>query len=234
MKTGMTVQLGDLLYENKLRDTSDTQGFVLEGDGAVTFPMGRMRLESTRHPDEGQAANIVYWCPESFPDNVALNWSFWPVRQPGLCILFFCAAGRHGEDLFSPALSGRDGIYDQYHHGDINAYHVSYFRKTYATERRFQTCNLRKSYGFHMVAQGADPIPPVVDCDPPYRMQVIKYGPHISFSIDGLPIFHFIDDGDTYGPVLTGGKIGFRQMAPLIAEYSDLQVHAVKELNFGS
>ena len=27
------------------------------------FPQGRMRLESLRGRDEGQQANIVFWCP---------------------------------------------------------------------------------------------------------------------------------------------------------------------------
>jgi len=46
----------------------------------------------------------------------------------------------------------------------------------------------------------------------------------LSFAINELPIFTWIDDGETYGSLLTGGKIGFRQMAPLMAEYSNLTV----------
>lgn len=92
-------------------------------------------------------------------------------------------------------------------------------------EREFHTCNLRKSYGFHLVAQGADPLPSVSDMTESYRMLVVKRGPVLSFAINELPVFTWIDDGDTYGPLLTGGKMGFRQMAPLIAEYSDLTVY---------
>jgi len=29
----------------------------------------------------------------------------------------------------------------------------------------------------------------------------------------------------TYGPLLEDGKIGFRQMAPLVAEYANLKVY---------
>lgn len=221
-------ELDSLIYKNPLASEDDVAAFVMEGDGAVTFPLGRMRLESTRHPSEGQAANIVYWCRETFPDYIAIRWKFWPIRQPGLAIMFFSAAGRKGEDLFDPSLSKRVGIYDQYHSGDINAYHISYFRKSYPAERRFQTCNLRKSCGFHLVAQGADPLPSVEHSDPPYQIQIVKAGPYIEFSIDDLPILHFHDDGLTYGPVLGAGKIGFRQMSPLIAEYSDLEVYRLR------
>ncbi|XEC96315.1 DUF1961 family protein [Paenibacillus tarimensis] len=227
MTTKLQVEYGELIYSNPLAGPSDTSNFIMEGDGAVSFPMGRMRLESTRDPQEGQAANVVYWCPETLPDRIAVRWNFWPVRQPGLAILFFSAAGREGQDLFDPSLNRRVGIYDQYHSGDINAYHVSYFRKSYSSERRLQTCNLRKSCGFHLVAQGADPIPHIDHCEPPYRIELVKNGADIAFFVDGLQLFHYVDDGTTYGPVLGGGKIGFRQMSPLIAEYSDLQVFEI-------
>ena len=45
--------------------------------------------------------------------------------------------------------------------------------------------------------------------------------------MNDIAIFHWIDDGRSFGPVLNGGKIGFRQMAGLIAEYGNLQVHEV-------
>lgn len=213
------------IYENRLASAEDIARFVLEGDGAVTFPMKRMRLESTRHPDEGQLANVVFWCPEEFPQDLAVSWNFWPIREPGLAIMFFGAKGRGGFDLFDPRLAPRQGIYDQYHHGDIDAYHISYFRRRYAEERQLHTCNLRKSYGFHLVAQGADPIPGVADAVGPYRMLIVKQGGLIHFAVNELTVFTWEDDGTSFGPVLGGGKIGFRQMAPLIGEYADLKVY---------
>jgi hypothetical protein len=218
----------ECLYDNPLRDMTDVKDFKLEGDAAVSFPLGRMRLENKRDPSEGQQSNFVFWCDRDFPADIAISWDFWPIREPGLCILFFAAKGQKDEDIWDPNLAPRTGIYDQYHHGDINAYHVSYFRRRYEEERAFHTCNLRKSYGFHMVAQGADPIPDVSDSRPPYHVSMYKYREHIRFYINDLLIFHFVDDGKTYGPVLQDGKIGFRQMAPLIAEYANLKVHSIK------
>ncbi|MNY82866.1 hypothetical protein D3C86_2252240 [compost metagenome] len=58
-------------------------------------------------------------------------------------------------------------------------------------------------------------------------MKVIKWGREIHFFINDLPIFEWEDDGETFGQVLQGGKLGFRQMAPLIAEYANLRVHRV-------
>lgn len=214
----------DLIYENPLRSVEDVREFRMEGEAAVTFPLGRMRMENKRDPKEGQKSNFVFWCPEDCPANVAISWDFWPIREPGLCILFFSATGRAGEDLFDDGLSQRVGIYDQYHHGDINAYHVSYFRRKQPDERIFHTCNLRKSYGFHLVAQGADPIPSVSDAEGPYRMTLIKNQGEITFLVNDLPVFRWIDDETP----LAGGKIGFRQMAPLIAEYANLKVFELK------
>ena len=216
-----------LVYENPLASATDVDGFLMEGSGATTFPMGRLRLENLRDPSEGQKANIVVWCPRDFPADVCVEWDFWPIREPGLCIVFFSAIGRNGNDIFDDSLARRDGIYSQYHSGDIDAYHLSYFRRKAETERAFQTCNLRKSRGFHLVAQGADPLPSVIDAMPPYALRLSKLGPDVSFSINDLCVLRWSDD-EQHGPVLGAGKIGFRQMAPLIAEYANLRVYTTK------
>jgi hypothetical protein len=222
--------LKQLIYENRLASADDVKHFRMEGEAAVSFPLNRMRMENKLDPELGQKANFVFWCPVDFPDHIAISWDFWPIREPGLCILFFAATGIHGEDLFDPRLAVRTGIYSQYHSGDINAYHVSYFRRKEKDERTFHTCNLRKSRGFHLVAQGADPIPSVGDAEGPYNIKVFKYGGEILFAINDLTVFHWIDDGVAYGKPLGGGKIGFRQLSPLIAEYANLKVHAIEPL----
>ncbi|UQZ35653.1 DUF1961 domain-containing protein [Paenibacillus sp. PK3_47] len=214
------------IYHNSLAGPEQMDGFRMEGDGITSFPMGRLRLESTRSAEEGQKANIVLWCPEDFPADHAVSWKFRPLREPGLAILFLAAAGWEGKDLFDPSLPARTGEYDQYHHGAMNAFHISYFRRMWQEERSFHTCNLRKSYGFHLVAQGADPLPDVADMSEEYQMLVVKQGAEVTFAVNGLPLLHWSDDGSSFGPVLGGGKVGFRQMAPLIAEYSDLTVYA--------
>jgi hypothetical protein len=204
-------------YENALASEADLAGFRLEGDGAVSFPLGRLRLESKPQEDEAKDPNVVLWCPEDFGPDITVEWDFWPIREPGLCILFFHARGRSGEDLFD--LAPRTGAYEQYHHGDLDAYHVSYFRRRWPTERALHTCNLRKSYGFHLVTQGPDPLPAVLDAQGPYALRLSIQDGEISFSIDGLVSFSWRDEQP-----LSGGKIGFRQMAPMIGDYANLRV----------
>lgn len=213
------------IYENALSCERDIEGFRMEGSARVYFENGKMRMKNTLDESLGQKSNFVFWCPEDFPSDVIIEWNFRPIEEPGLAILFFSAKGTGGEDLFDNLLSPRDGQYNQYHSGDINAFHVSYFRRKWDEERGFHTCNLRKSKGFHLVTQGADPIPNADDAKESYRMRVVKCGNEVQFFIDDLFVFNFTDDGETYGPLLGGGKIGFRQMAPLIGEYSNLVVY---------
>lgn len=219
----------ELIYINPLSDESDVKDFIMEGSASVYFENGKMRMKNKLSEELGQKSNFVYWCPVDFPENIEINWKFKPIEEPGLCILFFAACGKNGEDLFSDTLALRDGRYELYHSGDINAYHVSYFRRKWEEERAFHTCNLRKSCGFHLVAQGADPIPDCADSKEFYELKLTKYNGRISFSVDDLTVFEWNDDGEKYGKILGGGKIGFRQMAPLVGEYSDLCVYSLKQ-----
>lgn len=222
---------GDTLYENPLASENDITSFRLEGQARLEFPNGRLRMENVLDPSLDQAANFVLWCPEEFPDHVCFSWDFWPVREPGLCIFFFSACGRGGRDLFDSSQSPRTGKYDQYHSGEINALHLSYFRRKHLSERGFCTCNLRKSHGFHLVAQGGDPIPTVADALPPYHLTLWKAGPRVVFSIrhrkEEIEVLDWVDDERTFGSALQGGRVGFRQMAPLIGEYANFRVRRI-------
>jgi len=224
----MDYDVGDVLYENPLSRQADIEDFHAEGDVLLTFPHGRLRMQNAVEPgpDAGVHGNFLFWCPETFPDDIAVSWDFQPFTDAGLAMFWIAATGRNGEDLFDPSLAPRNGDYRQYNRGDINALHQAYYRRN-PSEIGFQTCNLRKSHGFHLVARRGDPIPDSCHATGPYRMQVVKSGPDFQLHINDLLALDWHDDGDTYGPVLGGGKIGFRQMAGLVAEYADLAVHKI-------
>lgn len=218
--------MDQLLYFNRLACPEDIKDFVLEGQARIDFKDGYMVMENALPAQDGQKANYVLWCPEEFPSNVRIEWEFQPLTDIGLCILFFAARSMDGKDIFDKDLQPRTGEYALYHHGDIHTFHVSYYRRKEPTERVFHTCNLRKSYGFHLVAQGADPIPDARDCRDFYHMTIVKKDREVTFWINDLQIFRYSDDGETYGEALGGGKIGFRQLAPLVAAYRNLRVYA--------
>ena len=220
---------GALIYENPLSCPDDLREFTLEGKALTGFPNGRLQLENAESARLGQKANYVLWCRKVFPSDILLEMEFRPLREPGLAMLFFSASGRDGRDLFDASLAPRTGEYAQYHHGDINAFHLSFFRRKEKDERSFHTCNLRKSYGFHLVAQGADPIPDVDDADEFYTLSLLKKGADVRFAINGLEVLVFHDDGEQYGPLLQGGCVGLRQLAPMVGEYGNLRVYSLKE-----
>lgn len=222
-----TFSMGERIHHNPLASERDVADFRLEGSAKIHFPEGRMRLENVVDPSEGDLANFVLWGGVELPDNVCIRWNFYPIREPGLAILFFAARGHGGKDVLNASLKPRNGGYPEYHSSDLDAFHVAYFRRKHPPVRAFHTCNLRKSAGFQLVAQAADPLPEVGDAFPPYRMTVVKSGPEVWFAINHLLLFRWVDDG-SHGPVLGGGRFAFRQMAPLIAEYSDLEVRRVK------
>lgn len=219
------VKLGPCLYNNPLSSAADLADWRLEGRAALSYPQGRLRLESVVPTAEGQKANYVLWCPKQFPDGIVISFDFHPIREPGLAMFWFAANGHKGLDLFDPSLPVRSGDYDHYRFGAINAYHAAYFRR--GKPGCFQICNLRKSNGFHLVAQGGDPIPSMV-YDPPYKIRVLLHQGQIQFEIDELVVYSWHDQGTIGGPALGPGYLGFRQMAPLIAEYANLQVHVLE------
>ena len=214
-----------LIYSNHLACENDISSFILEGQAKMSFPNGCLRLENAQSAALGQKANYVLWCDKVFPADFTLKLKFRPIREPGLAMLFFCASGREGQPLFDPCLAPRTGEYHQYHHGDINAFHLSFFRRKEPDERAFHTCNLRKSYGFYLVAQAADPIPDVADAADFYELTLVKQAGTVSFSVNGLKVLRFTDDGSEYGPLLGEGCIGLRQLAPMAGEYKDLRVY---------
>ena len=215
-----------VLYANPLRTPSDVAEWVAEGPMRAAEGPDGLELESAADDAKlGDHAHFTVWCPTELPDRIRISWSFRPLTDEGLAMVFFAATGI-GADLFSSRLAPRTGYYPEYHSGDIRTLHASYYRRKWQSERRFTTTNLRRSPGFQLVAQGADPLPAIDDIDGFYRVHVDKDGPSVRFGIDGLTLFGWRDESDD---ILAGGRMGFRHMAPLRAAYRDLEVTSLHD-----
>lgn len=213
-----------LLYRNTFNSSASLTGWIAEGPLNASVSNNTLTLSGAGNPDD----YFVYWLPETFPDHIRITWDFQPVQEPGLAMFFFGATSLSGGSIFDASLKPRNGSYPQYHSSDIRLLHASYFRRRWPEERNFHVANLRKSPGFHLVAQGADPIPSVEDVQGAYyRIEVVKDGSKVSFAVNGLGIFEWEDEEGETGPGVQGGRIALRGMQPLVARYRNLEVWAL-------
>ncbi len=204
---------GELLYSNDFDDEDALESWVVEGAVRERIEDGKLHLEAY---NEG-ATKGVAWCLEDFEDPVEITYTYKPLTPHGLSIIFFMAEGRDGEDIFSWE---RDGTFSQYIKGKMNTYHISYHR--HFTDR----CNVRKNYGFHLVAEAIDPCRMTGH---EYQITVRKFGPHVQFLVDGRLVHNWYDDGRAGGPPHNSGKIGFRHTRECQALYDDLRVYRLEK-----
>jgi hypothetical protein len=220
-KSGIEQRKGSLLYQNPLSRPEHLEDWVMEGPGNIEFHEGWIRMYSP-----GMEGHHVLWNRTDFPENFIAEWEIQIESEHGLCIVFFAAKGRHGGSIFDPALQKRDGIFHQYHSGDINTYHASYFANNSGPQEGRITSNLRKNHGFFLVSNGPVGIQP--GSEEVHKVTLMKDGNHIEIAVDGQRIISFYDDGKTYGEVLGNGKIGLRQMEQTTARYRNFKVYEVR------
>ena len=193
------------VYETDFDDPAELDNWVREGGESATIADGRLKLQTGPSPEEGQ--HLVLWLRQELPADFLAEWTMRPYdKTNGLTIVVFNARGRNGEDLFDPGLRPRNGEFVDYHSGDLDNYHISY----YAGHRG--SVNLRKNYGFYLAALGAERVhtsPP----GPFHRITLLKQGGKIRLATDGIVSLKFDDDGTTYAPVHAHpGRLGLRQM----------------------
>jgi hypothetical protein len=215
---------GALIHAHPLATPDDIAGWQLEGPGAMEFEDGWMRIFSRR--PQGPQGHLVLWYPADLPDRFIAEWEMQLLKEEGLCIVFVAARGRRGEDLFASSLARRDGVFDQYIQGDIDCYHISYYPNSPVMEPGRTTSNMRKNAGFFLVDNGPIGIP--IGSKEIHRITVIKDEGRVQLAVDGRVVIDFTDDGTQFGPRLTEGKLGFRQMQWTDARYRNLRIHALR------
>ncbi len=198
------------VYQSSFDDSSALKDWFLEGGKKMSVQNGNLVLESIPGTKRSKrdANHLVAWLTKVVPADFLLEFTIRPLhRNQGLNIVFFNARGRNGENIFKPPIKPRTGYFKQYHHGDINCYHVSYW----AAGRN--SSHIRKNYGFYRVAVGDD----YISSAPEGSFQTVKIykrGGKIRVMVDDVVEVAYDDDGKTFGPVLNNsGWIGLRQMA---------------------
>ena len=209
---------GSLLHKNKLATEKDVSDWIMEGPGRIEFKDKWMYMHA---PDEEM--HHVFWCPEDFPASFIAEWEMQNLEtDAGLCIVFFSARGMKGESIFDPSFPSRDGTFRQYNRSDyFNCYHISYYANAKPKPGR-EISHLRKNSGFHKVHIGKPGIPTA--SKERHQITMVKDGARILMFVDDRKIIDWTDDGLTYGPVLKGGKMGFRQMKWTHFRYRNFRV----------
>lgn len=212
---------GELVYENHLDCQDAVKEWQMEGPGKIEFKDGWLHMYS---PDEKW--HHVFWCPQDFPKSFIAEWEAQNIEpDKGLCIIFFAAKGVNGEDIFDSTLPQRDGTFKQYTKSAINCYHISYYANNPKLPDRGDS-HLRKNKDFHLVLTGHEGIPTI--SKKIHKIRLIKNDNHIVMHVDDRKIIDWIDNGKEYGPVLSGGKIGFRQMQWTHFRYRNFKVWGIK------
>ncbi len=212
---------GELVVEDTF-DEPWEENWTLEGPGILTQEDGRLRMQEPEPGEEG-ANHIVLWNNTEHPKDFIAEWEFTPNTVEGLCIVFFSAKGVGGESIFDPSLAERDGTFSGYTMGDINSYHISYFRNT---NTRSPNCALRKNSGFWRVSGGYDYIP--LEAGVTSKLTLVKRGAHIQFAVDDRISIDWVDGGVSRGGVWGSGHFGLRQMMTTDGWYDNVRIWAVE------
>lgn len=209
------------MYESGLSSEGDVTGWIMEGPGKVAFQEGWMVMHS---PNE--KGHHVYWSPAQLPSSFIASWEAQNLdTDAGLCIVFFAAEGKNGEDIFDKSFPKRTGIFKQYTKSkNFNNYHISYYANT-KDKRSKEVTHLRKNAGFNKVQVGEPGIP--LASREVHKVTLIKEAEQIKMFIDDRKVIDWSDDGQTYGRVLKGGRIGFRQMKWTRFQYRNLKIWEV-------
>ena len=225
--TPTDVDFDNPVYECSFGRPADLRDWRFEGGKRMSIADGNLVLESepSSDPTKNSRNHLVCWLTKEIPADFLLEFTIRPKdRKKGLNIVFFNTRGVNGENIFQPPIKPRDGTFRQYHSGDLNSYHVSYW----AGDRGF--ANLRKNHGFHLVASGKELI---ADAKPGVfqTVRIYKRAGNIRIMVDDVVAVGFDDDGKEFGPVHThSGWIGLRQMGhTLRCEYGHVKVWPLKK-----
>ncbi|HUU29598.1 MAG TPA: DUF1961 family protein [archaeon] len=200
--------------------------WLIEGDVQARIEDGRLRFEAAA--ETGVEKGNIWW-RKHFRGPIQIEYDYQSATPYGLSMVWWHAHGRGGEDLFSYE---RSGVYDEYVKGRMNGYHISYHRFNSGVS------NLRKSYGFHLLASNSDPIP-IADLEP-HHIVIYNQDNRIRFEVDGKLVHDFIDKGEGCiggkewlhefpcqgtGPNFTQGKLGLRHTQKQVAYYDNFRVY---------
>ena len=196
---------GKVLLEEKFENL---EGWRHEGGGRMALDdkePGTLRLECLGSKQGGAGAQA--FCLKDFPDGVAIEYDLKVLTKNGLVITFLAIKGAKGEDLFSPELPKRTGVFGDYVRSErLVSYHVSVSRYDDKGVHTGES-NWRRNPGLNMMKSGEDLCKEINRW---YRIRLVKDGGHCQLGVDGKLAHEFTDPGELKTPLPADGKVGFR------------------------
>jgi hypothetical protein len=185
--------------------------WIAEGNGGVEIRHGKLRVSPLRFDAKGRQisgqprSHLVIWNKNIFPADFLLEFEMSPNGSTnGLTIVFLCATGKNGEDIFDLSLPPRQADYKTYHSGAIANYSDSYWSRN--TEVESVTNRLRKNAGFKLVAEGKSLTTGSTDVT--HHLRILKVGQHLEIEVNGKIILKWDDPEKSLG----AGRVGLRSM----------------------
>jgi hypothetical protein len=200
------------MWKRKAVPAPDAE-WIAEGWGGAEVRDGRLFVapspfDASGRPspvEQGRRSHMVVWNRGIFPADFLLEFEMSPCGSTnGLTIVFLCASGRNGEDIFDLSLPPRRAEYQAYHSGALANYTDSYWSRNNEVESLSN--RLRKNPGFKQVAEG--PSLTTGPTDVTHRLRILKSGSRIEVEVNGKVLIKW-DDTDR---PLKAGRIGMRSM----------------------
>lgn len=220
---GQSFSLGETIYKNPMSTPDDLDDWYATHGNPTIKPSpdneGMLRIQSDEH--------FFLWNKQIFSDRIAISYDFMPIARKnnrGLAMIWCSVTGPNGEEIRTQT-------------GNMNGMRVAYFRRNkYNKEVFFNMISFRKYWHGNNPTMGyrPDPIPSPQHVIKPFRIRMVKHGPYVEFSIhdrvngDTVDLLEWKDDG-SLGKILKGGRLGFRQMRGLVADYNNFKVQRVKK-----
>jgi hypothetical protein len=203
--------------------------WIVEGLGGVDIRDGKLRASplpfdtNGTQVTSGARSHLVVWNRNIFPADLMLEFDMNPNGSAnGLTIVFFCATGKIGGDIFDLSLPPRRADYKNYHSGAIANYSDAYWSRN--TTEEGVTNRLRKNPGFELVAEGDSLTTGATDVT--HHIRILKSGAHIEVEINGKVVISWNDPGRPLG----AGRIGFRSMEGVsLITYDNIKVWKVSK-----
>lgn len=190
-------------YDAKLifQDSFDNnlENWKKEGIGEVTLTLDGKAVLGLGEESQGMAL----WALKDINDDFQLEFELQIPSIHGFFITIICARGLNGEDVVDE-LPERSGNLEEYSKGNIRSYHISSHCFT-SEGQQIPGSKMRKNPG-HLLLSKSEIDPCTGSRN--YYIDVVKTGNRIRYYVDDVLIHDFRDKGG-FGPIYSGGKIGF-------------------------